>query len=515
MKSRLLLLALLGGCVEGVEPATLEPALLEARRAEQSEAGGGAAPPADGGPGADVPTPPPLECGGAAGHVADTTCLDCLESACCAPAAACFGEPGCVALLRCAARCGDDAACTEGCTAQTADDALAGALHLRGCWARACPAACPTAEAPTNLVGALGRITGAVAVDCTTGDQCANLACADCNDDLGDACETSLRTATDCGACGRDCGGTACHPAGACEPEVLATGYAAGVALGEAGLAWLGRSNSTVANGEVQWLPARSAEPVLVARGFESAPHGDVVLGSGEVFFSGQRALFRAPLQPAAEPPGGLLSVLGGRLLGTAGGRLHALEQRADQTALWRWPLPAADAADLLCTPARTSIGAVDPDTGTLYLADSEGLVSLPANSAFGPNCPVTHGTLVAGGQVTAVAAAGGQVAWLDIDGTTQRVWLSEAPGAAPRELGRAVIGDTGEAAILVLDGEVLFVDAAPLPGDPPRHLLLAVAPDGTRRPLAVAGRTVNTIRADATHIYWSDTYEGLRRVPR
>ncbi len=514
MRRALLLGLAAAGCVEGVAPATLDRDLLEARRgAAEADAG---EPGADAAPAADAAPPPIGMCGGAASHVADAPCLACLEGDCCAPAEACFGGAACLVLMRCAAGCEDDAACLDGCVASAGDEALAAALFLRGCWARRCAAACAPAGADLNLVGALEGVRGAVAVDCTTGDHCANAACADCNGDGADFCEAGLRTATDCGACGRVCD---CHPSGACEPEVVATGSATGLAVSAAGVAWLASSSAAPPwQGEVRWLPFGAAAPVVVARTFEPAEAGGVVLTESEVFFAGQRSLFRAPLRPAAnEPPQGLLAVLGGRLLGAAGGFLYGAERRSDGASVWRWPLPAADDALNLCLSTGFNEGVVDAVDGTIYLDQGGGLVALPPNAAYGPACPQASPFPVASDTIGGVTADGGRVAWIAIEGAERPVRRLDAAGGEPREVGRAAPATLAGLPhpLLLLGDEVVFVDAAPIAGDDHRRHLVAVSSTGARRSLAVVGEAVVALRADATHVYWADVYEGVRRTPR
>ena len=497
--------------VSGVEPPTLEPALLEARRSGDAAV----TPPRDAGEtdaGWNEDAGPPGMCGRPATVIAGQACLVCIEEDCCEAVAPCTSG-ACLALLRCAADCVDEA-CADACARAAGDEALGQALALRSCWARRCAEACPEEEASTNLVGAAGKVQGAVAVDCAAADHCANAACADCNGDPTDFCEASLRSPSSCGACGRSCGGGACSPSGACEPAAFAQRSVLGFDLSPAGIAWTARGDF---RGNLGWRDAASGESTLLVQGFEVGPFAEVVITPGQIYVAGNRALFRIPPAGGVEPTY-VLSSQRGRLLGATAGHVYASSSEGAQVMIARFSIPAEVGFRVACVAGSANGGAVDSD-GTVYLAAGDGLVAVPANTTYREDCVNVPTIRVADGHVVGMAAASGRLAWALSEVGAPRIFARWAPTAAPVEVGRGTFnGDVAEAPVplLWLDDELVFLDGTPLgPSQDHERHLVAISREGARRVLAVASRSLLQLRADATHIYLGEFFGGLRRTPR
>ncbi|MEB2312439.1 MAG: hypothetical protein OZ921_04645 [Sorangiineae bacterium] len=347
---------------------------------------------------------------------------------------------------------------------------------------------------------------------CGKSGSCANPACGDCDGDTANFCETELRTSDHCGSCGRSCGpGGSCSPLGACGGQSVATGTATAVAIGSAGVGFLGQSVG------VRFAPTGGSPNVLAAGGTYSTQDA-LVIDGGDLYYASYAGLSRVPL-PNGAPVGvaGAIDPDSIRLIGATSTHLYALtlNEQGARDVVRRYDRTTYTSELVACLTIGTYDAAVSP-SGALFVSTGAALTRYDGVVGGSSCLSTTSGTSLVSSTL--------QEAIVRVVAGTTRVFYAraQAGGAAvlsldasgqgtPTSLGVAAASPIGGPLPLACDGDTVFWATVSTPGGG----ALVVSGDGGA-PLAYAATNAAVVglAASPAGIAWTDV-TGIFRVSR
>lgn len=348
---------------------------------------------------------------------------------------------------------------------------------------------------------------------CGTSGSCANPACGDCDGDPATFCETELRTTDHCGSCARSCGpsGT-CDPLGACAGEPVASDAATAVAIGAAGVGYLGPSFG------VRFAPTGGAPSTLASGGSYSAQDA-LAIDASDLYFASYAGLSRVSL-PSGAPVGvaGTIQPDSVRLVGVTATHVYALTLNEQNThdVVRRYDRTSYTPEIVACLAIGTYDATVSP-SGAVFASTGTAVYRFDV-PVGGSSCASTSaGALV-------VSAAPQQAIVRVVAGTSRLFYaLSGAGGATVLSIDPSGSGTSttlGAAAPppgvgpqpLAADGDTPFwIAATPTPSN---GSFVVSGSGGPTVPFAVTSQAVTSLAASPAGIAWADA-SGVRRAAR
>ena len=454
-------------------------------------------------------------CGDPSSKIADNECEECMSSNCCDASALCFGDSACLTALKCVAQCTDND-CISTCLSSLKGDSLANALTQKSCWGSDCISLCPESAKQNNLVGSLAHISGAVDVDCSKLNQCANQACGDCNANTDDYCETNLLTASNCGFCGRSCAGAACDPIGACQGELVLNAKNRAFDVNENGVAYVDQESSLSAS--LYWYAFGQSSAQLVDSSF-LADQGASVLAHPELLLYASKNAAYSSQYPPAQARVDLFSGLGASIVGVANNQIYVGDLDGNGPKIARSNALTVTSYQLLCVPGYSD--AKVAQDGVVYLSTSNEILVYNSGWASVGNCqsPVIGTTLVKVNSVFNIAIGATKLALTYSDSNRIKVALVDRTSGQLEDVDDVSTTTVGfdTKGLIAMNGDDLFYVKATLTPEDPSAKVALMHYNGTDspKPMAAVPQWTSQITATSTHIYWSEGGANIYRVPR
>lgn len=347
---------------------------------------------------------------------------------------------------------------------------------------------------------------------CGTSGSCANPACGDCDGDTANFCETELRTSDHCGSCGRSCGpGGSCSSLGACGGQSVATGTATAVAIGSAGVGFLGQSVG------VRFAPTGGSPNVLAAGGTYSTQDA-LVIDGGDLYYASYAGLSRV-LLPNGAPVGvaGAIDPDSIRLIGATSTHLYALtlNEQGARDVVRRYDRTTYTSELVACLTIGTYDAAVSP-SGALFVTTGAALTRYDGVVGGSSCSSATSGTSLVSSTlqeaIVRVVAGPTRVFYARAQAGGAAVLSLDASGqGTPTSLGVAAASPSGGPLPLACDGDTVFWATASTSGG---GALVVSGDGGATLAYAATNAAVISLAASPAGIAWTDV-TGIYRAPR